>query len=197
LEDAAWLKQVHGNRIVEAESPGLLGEGDAMISSKPGLGLIMRGADCPLILAWARGSRDELVGAAHASWRGTVAKVAERMILTLLERSGADPPSLRAVIAPSAGPCCYEVGEEVRERALDELGPAATEFFENRHGALYFDLWKANRAQLENLGLASGRVDTAGHCTMCMTDRYPSWRKEGRSAGRMAALIGLLPLSEA
>jgi len=191
LEAAAWLRQVHGARVLQAEEPGLLGEADALVCARPGLGILVRGADCPLILAASRGPRGTVVGAAHASWRGTVVRAGQRMVEALLARSGGAPGDLRAAIAPSAGPCCYQVGEEVRDAALASLGEAAGSHFTPQDGGLYFDLWAANRAQLEAVGGAPMHIETAGQCSICGNHRWPSWRAEGAAAGRMAAIIGI------
>ncbi|MBC8366438.1 polyphenol oxidase family protein [bacterium] len=191
LSGAAWLSQVHGNRVIQAREAGLLGEADALVCDEPGLGIIVRGADCPLILATAHGAKGWAVGAAHASWRGTVARVSEAMLEALLDLCQGEAASVTAAIAPSAGPCCYEVGEELREQALDALGSSGESFFERRDGSLYFDLWAANRAQMLAVGCRPEKVSVAAHCSMCRNEDFPSWRKEGKAAGRMAALIGI------
>ncbi len=191
LESAAWLSQVHGNRVFYAGNSGLLGEGDALISDRPGLGIIVRGADCPLVLAVAQGPRGPAVGAAHASWRGTVARATQKMLEALLQLCGGAADSVVAAISPSAGPCCYEVGEELRETAMAELGSGADAFFERRGDSLYFDLWSANRVQLLELGCEPAGISLAAHCTMCRNEDYPSWRVEKEAAGRMAAIIGI------
>jgi polyphenol oxidase len=193
LSGAAWLSQVHGNRVIQAREPGLLGEADALVCAEPGLGIIVRGADCPLILATAQGRKGWAVGAAHASWRGTVARVSEAMVEALLDLCQGEAAKLTAVIAPSAGPCCYEVGDEVRRQAVDELGASAESYFESREESLYFDLWAANRAQLMKSGCLLENISVSAHCSMCRNEDYPSWRKEGKAAGRMAALIGIVP----
>ena len=191
LREAAWLSQVHGNSVIQARKVGLLGEADALVCAEPGLGIIVRGADCPLILACAHGQKGWAVGAAHASWRGTVARVSEAMLEALLELCQGEAASVTATIAPSAGPCCYEVGNEVRKQALQALGSSAEVFFEQRSGSLYFDLWAGNRTQLMAQGCLPENISIAGHCSMCRNQDYPSWRREGKAAGRMAALIGI------
>jgi len=47
----------------------------------------------------------------HAGWRGLAAGVLEEGVRALRELGG--DGDLVAVIGPGAGPCCYEVGEEV------------------------------------------------------------------------------------
>src|SRR5207249_11061002 len=52
------------------------------------------------------------LGAAHVGWRGTV-RGAARAAVAALGPLGARPERLHAAIAPSIGPCCYEVDEPV------------------------------------------------------------------------------------
>lgn len=193
LAEAAWLRQVHGGAVHRVEDGGLAGDGDALITDRPGLALLARSADCPLVLAAALDARGRprAVGIAHASWKGTVARVTEHMLDALLALPGTERGRLRAAIAPSAGPCCYEVGPEVREAALAGIGPQAGDFFRPRGERLTFDLWRANVDQLERGGLTPAQVALAGVCTICEDEHFHSWRRDGAAAGRFAAAIGI------
>lgn len=196
LTGAAWVEQVHGGEVSYTDRPGCAGQGDALWTDVPGLGVVGRSADCPLILAGAvRADGIPLAGFAHASWRSTIAAISTRLIAALLA-AGAEAETLSAQIAPSAGPCCYEVGEEVRERAARELGPGALPFFSARKsgnaGRWVFDLWSANLTQLLGAGLQPGRIRTAGICTICGAG-YPSYRRDGDASGRFAAAVGYRP----
>ena len=190
LEECAWARQVHGGRVLEVAAGGFAGEADALWTVKPGLGVVGRGADCPLILAGGTlpdGSR--IWGFAHASWRSTVKGITAGLILAMTDR-GAAAEDLRAVICPSAGPCCYEVGEDVRQAALSGLGPGSAWFFLERTSGFTFDLWGANLAQLTAAGVLQEHVFNVGLCTICSGDQFPSFRRDGDRAGRFAAVIG-------
>jgi len=190
LKSGAWVRQVHGGTILRVTEGGCAGQADALWSDQPGLGVVGRGADCPLILVGGQRSDGSRVwGFAHASWRSTVAGITTGLVLAMAE-SGAGPEGMKAVICPSAGPCCYEVGEEVRQEALDKLGPGAAWFFTDRSGSLIFDLWAANIAQLTTAGVREDHIDNTNHCTICGGGRFPSYRREGDDAGRLAAVIG-------
>ncbi|MBU1675445.1 polyphenol oxidase family protein, partial [bacterium] len=165
------------------------GEADALWTDRPGLGVMGRSADCPILLVAGRREDGSAVwGMAHASWRSTVAGIAPRL-LAAMAADGLEGASLRAAIAPSAGPCCYGVGEEVRRAALEDLGAHAAAFFAARGGVLYFDLWAANRSALERAGAAAGAVRVDGRCTICGRG-FPSYRREGERAGRFGVVVG-------
>lgn len=184
----AWSRQVHGGQVLTVDRDGLAGNADALVTATPGLAVLGRSADCPLILAAAPLADGWAVGYAHASWRSTVAGITTGMIAALA-RLGGDPQTITAAIAPSAGPCCYEVGAEVRTAALAALGDDADRFFLPRGDRWHFDLWSANLAQLAAAGVVPARVTLSGLCTICHGERFWSWRAEGTAAGRFAAAI--------
>ncbi len=186
LRGVAWCRQVHGATVLRADRHGLAGEADALVTAAPGLGVLGRSADCPLVLAAMPGA----AGMAHASWRSTIAGITARMIQRLVRLGDGDAGAVFAGICPSAGPCCYEVGPEVRSAAISGLGPEAGDCFETRDGRLYFDLWRANAAQLARAGVPAANIHVAGICTICRNDLFPSHRREGSAAGRFGAVIG-------
>ncbi len=193
LQGAAWVHQVHGARVLLARAPGPQGDADALITDTPGLAVLGRSADCPLVLLAGRTARGRPAAAfAHASWRATVRGLVTATIAALHLRLGVAPAAVTAAIAPSAGPCCYAVGPEVRAEAVERLGPAAAAFFRPHADRWIFDLWRANTAQLTAAGVQPRRIATSGICTLCRGERFWSWRRQGTHAGRFAALIGPL-----
>ncbi len=189
MDGTAWAHQVHGSTVLQATEPGLQGQADALWTDTPGLLVAGRSADCPIVLVAGRRRTDDrpVAGFAHASWRSSVQRITARLLVAM----DAHPESLRAAIAPSAGPCCYEVGPEVREAALEALGSQAEDFFVRPAGRLHFDLWAANRVQLEAGGVAPESIHVMGLCTLCQGEDFWSWRRQKEAAGRFAGLIGI------
>jgi len=190
LDGVAYCEQVHGDRILPAMSAGLAGQGDALVTNDVSLGLLGRSADCPLILLADPVSG--AVGMAHASWRGTVARIAEKLVAAMAVHYRMDLPKAVACICPSAGPCCYEVGPDVRQAAEAGMGSPAARFFPRRDGKMFFDMWAANAHQLVRAGLSPANVHVAGVCTICGSDLLPSYRVKGAGAGRFAAVVAHL-----
>ncbi len=150
--DVAFVEQVHGGVVLPAEISrelrpseprtevsglvgsgeprtgvsGLIGNADGLVTNRAGLGLMTRGADCPLILAVD--SARSVIGTAHASWRGTTCQIAAELVRQMAAR-GAAAGRIVACICPSAGPCCYEVGSDVLEAMTQKVGTHAAEFF--------------------------------------------------------------------
>ncbi len=189
--------QVHGGDSLVVE-PSDIGRGhdgrgsaiphvDGLLCNIPGVPLILMSADCPLVCAYDPIRR--AIGAVHASWKGTVAGAAGQMVRLMQRHFGSRPEDLLAAIAPSAGPCCYEVGQDVLRVARTRLDDADACFVE-REGRLFFDLWTANTRQLTASGVPADRIGVAGLCTIC-DRRFWSHRRDGEPAGRFALLISL------
>ena len=79
-----------------------------MITNTPGLLLAIKTADCvPVLVADVK---RRVVGAFHAGWRGTVARVVEKGVGEMRRQFGSEPRDLRAAIGPCIRKCCYSVG---------------------------------------------------------------------------------------
>jgi YfiH family protein len=150
----------HGTRIAIIEHAREdCGEADGMYTETPGLLLSIATADCvPILLARADG---RAVAALHAGWRGTLAGIVERFCDLLRER-GDDPRNWQAALGPSAGSCCYEVGEEVIAQFRERYDlPRSAVAPRGRN----LDLAGIVTEQLRRAGFAS--VSAATECTMC------------------------------
>ncbi len=186
----AFLTQVHGGTVLEARGPGLVGQADALFTRQPGLVLAGKSADCPIVLMADLNRR--MVGFAHASWRSTVAGIVPCLVERMVD-TGVSPETLMACIAPSIGPECFEVGPEVREAAVKQIGPHAEVFFRPGPRRDHFDLWQANTDAMLRAGVRQDHIFCAQCCTVCHNDLYPSYRAEHDEAGRFVAAIALPP----
>ena len=166
--DWAMLKQVHSAMVVEATSPGRMGQGDALVTQTVGLPIAVLMADCGGIVLEAGNT----VGVVHAGWRGVVAGVVAEAA-RYIEENMADRV-LRAALGPLIGPCCFEVGEEVAARFP---GWEST----TRWGTRSVDLAAAIRAQAPDAVWWS-----ADACTRC-GEGWFSHRRNG-TVSRMAAI---------
>ena len=176
-------KQVHSDVIFTADepaAPAILGEGDALVTSTAGRMIGVRTADCVPILLVDPAKR--AVAAVHAGWRGTVQNIVGKTINHLRQEYGTNPSDVLAVIGPSIGECCYEVGPEVAEQFAQLLPDRA----DPRH----LNLEEANRRQLAAAGLRNEAIELGSLCTRCREDLH-SWRRDKEASGRMVAAIGI------
>jgi hypothetical protein len=177
------MKQVHGATVVDAPWEGTP-EADGSTAAQTGLLLGIETADCLPVLLVDPVRR--AVAAAHAGWRGTAAGVAGKAVLALVA-AGSRPDDLVAALGPSIGPCCYEVGDELR----GVFGPAGETFFHpGPRGRPHLDVRAANLRQLVAAGLREDRIHHIPDCTACRQDLYHSYRRDGAGGGRMISFIG-------
>ena len=180
--EPAWLKQVHGTSVVDADSRPEAPVGDAAVARSRGTVCAVMAADCmPVLLADETGA---VVAAAHAGWRGLSAGVIEAAVAAMR----VPPASVIAWLGPAIGPRVYEVGEEVRTAFLERDASSQAAFVATRPGHWLLDLYLVARQRLAKLGVE--RVCGGGLCTYSDPERFYSYRRE-RAAGRMAALIWL------
>jgi YfiH family protein len=177
------LKQVHGATVVAAPWEGFP-EADAATATASGLLLGIETADClPVLIV---DTRRRAVAAAHAGWRGTAAGVTGRAVSALVA-GGSRLADLVVAIGPGIGPCCYEVGGELR----GAFGAQADALFTpGPRGKPHLDVRLANVRQLEAMGLNPPQIHNLAACTQCHADLYHSFRREGNGAGRMISFVG-------
>src|SRR5579859_6684424 len=175
-----WLNQVHGTRVVKAESLAEPAEADASVATSPGCVSVVMVADClPILITDRIGS---IVAVAHAGWRGLAAGIIENTIRAIEAR----PEHLLAYLGPAIGPSAFEVGDEVRDAftAVDRAAQAA--FRPHQPGKWLADLFLLARQRLAKAGLVN--IYGGGQCTYSDPARFFSHRRD-KVSGRMAALI--------
>lgn len=182
---------VHGTEIIavaKANQRRVMGQADGLITADSDVYLFMRFGDCvPLIFF---DPKQRAVGLTHAGWRGTIQNAAGATVEAMVSRLGCQASDLIAVIGPSIGPCCYEVGSEVIAAAHQNLVEADRLFTANdRPNHAHFDLWQANHHQLVRAGVT--QIIQSELCTACRTDQFFSHRAEAGRTGRFGVIIGL------
>jgi YfiH family protein len=164
-------KQVHGREVVRANAqvePWPIADGQW--TDHPGVLLGVAAADCvPILIADPHGP----IGAAHAGWQGTTARVAEALVEAMVQ-GGADRDGLVAALGPSIGPCCYAIDDERAALIASRIGDA---HIQRSEGRTAFDLWSANASQLRSAGVRT--IEIAGLCTLSGGADLWSYRGRG------------------
>ncbi|HEV8191014.1 MAG TPA: polyphenol oxidase family protein [Ktedonobacterales bacterium] len=195
------VREVVAADVRAQEPPAVIlpGGGDAFITQVHGIGLFWAVADCSAILLVDRAHR--AIGLAHAGWRGTSGAILRNTLDAMRARYGTEPADLLAAIAPTIGPCCYEVDEPVRQAfASDPLTQRAARFSTitvpaedgGERESLRLDLAASNRAQMLELGIPEAQIETSDLCPGSHTEIFFSHRMEGGRTGRFAVVLGLL-----
>lgn len=160
---------------------------DGLITDRPGTPLLSLSADCPTLLAFDPVRRT--IGVAHASWRGTLGGMGTNLIRQMHRCFDCRPTDILVGIGPSAGPCCYEVRQDVRRVAATKLRDV-DRLIPLRDGRFYFDLWKTLEEQLVEAGVRPENIEQSNVCTIC-DERFYSHRRDGASTGRFGIICSL------
>jgi YfiH family protein len=179
--------QVHGLKEAvitggHVVPPGEIPEADILITAQPGLGLVIKQADCQAVMFYDPEHR--VVAHTHCGWRGQVADILSETVARLAFNFGSRAEVLHAAIGPGLGPCCAEF-RNYREEFPPEL-------WKYQVRPSYFDLWQLSLDQLRAAGLKSENIEVANLCTRCREEEFFSYRRD-RVTGRQAAVIALIP----
>jgi YfiH family protein len=191
------VHQVHSPDAVIVEGPwnGERPRADGMATSVPGIALGITTADCgPVLFADPRAN---VIGAAHAGWRGAATGVLESTV-EAMERLGARRDNIVAVLGPTISQAAYEVGPDFVER-LTGADAGNERFFRpgERPGHAMFDLPGYIGMRLEVAGI--GTFANSRLCTYSDEERFFSYRRTTHRRepdyGRLISAIALTPQS--
>jgi polyphenol oxidase len=184
LDRLAELSQVHGDTVVVVgpdsshDARGRLhAVGDGLVTTQPGITLVVRAADCvPVLFADAKGA---VIGAAHCGRPGLVAGIVPATVAAMREHGAVE---ITAWIGPHVCGACYEVPQEMQDDVAD-VEPASRGT--TSWGTPSVDVGAGVRAQLERHSI---QVVDVSRCTRESPDLF-SYRRDGRRSGRQAGII--------
>jgi polyphenol oxidase len=178
--EPVWLEQVHGVHIINADTADKIPQADASFSTEKNKVCVVMTADClPVLLCNKQGTK---VAAAHAGWRGLQAGVIEASINALEENT----QDILVWLGPAIGPQAFEVGDEVRQKFIQEIPETALAFIANKPGHWLANIYQLAKIRLQKMGIE--KIYGGDFCTYTDQQRFYSYRRDG-ATGRMASLI--------
>ena len=178
-------RQVHGTRVLTAGDGAERPEVDGLVTASAGTSVGVVTADCVPMLLLAPQRR--VCAAVHAGWRGAANGIVATALAHLREQFDVEPGDVEAAMGPAIGPCCYEVGPEVRAAFTAASGETTAGAWSRRGDRDVLDLRHAVTALLRAAGV--DRVAVLGPCTRC-SPVHCSYRRDGAEAGRQVSFIG-------
>jgi len=170
-EKVAMNRQVHGATVNRAVAGQRGTPGDGLVTEEPQLPLLKLTADClPIALVRTNGAPG--LALLHAGRLGLLEGVVEAGVAALGGEAS-------AVIGPGIGPCCYEVGDGIRESYRARFG---ADVIRGRN----LDLWTAAEQALREAGVKS--VERIDVCTACNARDFFSHRRDGGVTGRQGVI---------
>lgn len=183
------MRQIHSDRIVRCADTMAFDsrpECDALITDHVGQPIMVMTADCTPLLLY-----DPLRHAAaaiHAGRAGALKNIVGKSVSRMVSAFSTDPADLLAVLGPSIHSCCYEIGQEVAEEVR---AAGYCDALERRDDSYFLDVNPILQTQLLAAGLKPRNIEILGYCTACRNDRFFSYRADGGTTGRQAAIIML------
>ncbi len=190
-----WAKQAHGNMIHQVRQEdvgktidyvdGFIYKKDVSFAMQPVLAVHV--GDCvPLLFL---DPVEEIIGVAHAGWKGTKEHIAKEMIRMFL-RLGSDAKNIHIAIGPYIHACCYEVDEE-RVMVFEREYPGGRGIV-NKSGEKWFiDIGLANIYDLRQSGVLESHIDWNQQlCTYMNKNEFYSFRRKTEPFGEIMGYIG-------
>lgn len=178
-----WLKQVHGNVVVQADTIDEPPEADASFTRELNVICLAMTADClPLLVCDLQGT---CVAAIHAGWKGLLAGVID----TTLDAMKIDSRDTLVWLGPAIGPTVFEVGSEVRSQFLDQDSTADKAFTAKSKEKWLMNIYLYAHQRLHKRGIT--QIYGGDRCTYTDAEHFFSYRRDKGITGSLASLIWL------
>ncbi len=166
-------------------------EADGLVTDIPGIILVVFSADCIPVLLYDPDRK--VIAALHAGWRGTAGGIVTKAVDRMRQVYGCHPESIRAIVGPGIGPCCFETHEDVPNAMMTAVSSLAIPYIKvGGNGKFSVDLKGINAARLLRSGLIPENIVVSEQCTACQQEEYWSHRRQGKERGSMAAMIEMV-----
>lgn len=185
-EKLCLVKQVHGENIIRVQADTAnTGEimADGLITNLSGISLGILTADCVPVFFWD--SSKQVIGLAHAGWRGAMHGIAPKMISAFQQNFGSQVENIRVGLGPCIRQASYEVGSE-----FEALFPG---FYQagSVSGKGQLDIAGFVRKSLVEVGVLTHHIEDCGLCTFKEKDHFYSYRRENQTRERILSVISL------
>lgn len=192
-------EQVHGDKVyvVKDKDKGrgatsfsnCISGVDALITNKKGVPLISFYADCvPLFIL---DLKKEVIGLAHAGWKGTLLKIGNKTITRMNEYFGTLPGDCWVGIGPSISRDNYEVDDKVVNKFKRIFSDWRKLVVCKDNGYYNLDLKLSNYLLFRDIGVPEEQIIVSDYCTFKDKDLFYSYRRDNGKTGRMASIISL------
>lgn len=188
LKTLVHMKQIHSclvhvvDKNDNFDNPPIC---DALITDKKNIPLMVMVADCSPILFYDK--KKNIIAVAHAGRAGAFKNIVKNVIDSFINNYNSDIKDIVVSIGPSIGQCCYEVGNEIYDKAK-KLNMSYS--IQKQDKSYYLNIGKILYSQLIGCAIDENNIEIFSECTCCNSDRYFSYRKNSIT-GRFAGLIML------
>ncbi|MDD3679764.1 MAG: peptidoglycan editing factor PgeF [Candidatus Shapirobacteria bacterium] len=181
-----WARQVHGNQVAlinQTNNKQPINGADGLISREKNLVLGVRSADCLPIIYFE--PKKEIIGIAHAGWRGVLSGLPKEMI-SIITSLGGESQNIIIGIGPHIKACCYCVDQDIANQFKKKYSHAR---LINRSEKFLLNLAAICQKQFEETGIRKNHIQISNICTFCQSDQWWSRRRDGENCGNMLTVV--------
>lgn len=163
---------------------------DGLYTKERNILLVSLYADCVPLFFYVPSK--QIIGLAHAGWKGTAENIAANMIRTLINDEAVELGDIQVVIGPSISQRAYEVNHLVIEKMTAVLPNQINKIaIKNGKDKYLLDLKEANKQLLLATGIKEEQISVTNYCTAIDKALFYSHRRDNQITGRMMSFIGL------
>ncbi|MBL6989239.1 MAG: peptidoglycan editing factor PgeF [Bacteriovoracaceae bacterium] len=184
FESIHIASQVHDNKVFVVGQKGVPDDfkEDALVTNQKNIAIVVRTADCLPILLYE--ARKKIIAVIHSGWRGTKKDIVTNTIVKMQDAFNAKAQDMIALLGPSIGSCCYQVGDEVACNFKEVKGAITI-----KGSSKYLDLSVVVKNSLHNNGVL--QIEKIESCTCCNPDQYFSYRRDKLIQGYQYSIMML------
>lgn len=162
-------------------------ETDGLITKDANSVLTVITADCTPIVFVEK--KQGIIGISHQGWRGSVKRMAQKMVNKIVE-AGGKKENIFVAIGPAIGECCYDINDDRYYEFVEEFDGYAKKIFHRHQGKLHLNLTLLNYLQLQDIGVPENQIDHFPFCTRCDKKRFFSFRRDKKTDyGEMLSFV--------
>ena len=187
LSSVVSANLIHETNVVvvdEKDKGQIILDTDGLITDKRNIILTVTVGDCVPIYFFDE--KKNIVGLAHAGWRGVVKNISKALIEKMTSEFGSNPADVAVHIGPPLQKCHFEIKEDIESQFENE-------FIVREDGIMKVDLLSIIKKQLLSLGVELENISSSDECTYDEIDKYFSYRRDKpEKTESMIAYIGII-----
>ncbi|MBU2632179.1 peptidoglycan editing factor PgeF [Patescibacteria group bacterium] len=180
-------EQIHGKaiKVVNNKSEMIIKGVDGLVTKEKNLSLGVLTADCIPIIFYD--PKKEIIGIAHAGYKGILLGIIEELIATF-KKMGTEAKDIKVSIGPSIGACCYEISENIKNKALARYSFAK---INKREDSYYWDLRATVTEILKQNKITQSNVEISPLCTFETPFLYSARKSGNKGFGEFLTAVGV------
>ena len=172
LDNYYELKQIHSDIVINTNDNYRNNtSGDAIITSKKNIPLVIKTADCIPILLYDK--ENKVIALVHSGWKGTLNNITSKTVTKMINEFNSKPNNIMVYIYPSIRKCHFEVKDDVYKLFKEKISNT-NKYVTKKLNKYYIDLQQIIIDSLHILGI--NNIYDSGICTYCHNDKFYSYR---------------------